>query len=91
MWYRVDLFIRSHIDDEALHEIQARANTYAIVDVVEANRDADVGDCRVTCRIDAPSHVAALGTLLTLVQQVSGSAGLAAEGSLIRVVVECDD
>jgi hypothetical protein len=90
MWYRVDLHIRTHIDDEALHEIQVRANTYAIVDTVEANRDIDVGDCRFTARIDAPNPAAALGALLTVIGQVSDPIGLVEEGSLVRVVVERD-
>jgi len=91
MWYRVDVYVRTHIDDEALHEIRLRANTYAIVDGMEANRDTGVGDCRLTGRIDAPNPVAALGALLTVIEQVSGPIGLVDEGSLVRVVVERDD
>jgi hypothetical protein len=91
MWYRVDLSIRANIQDEALREIQLRANTYAIVDTVEANRDTDAGDCHFRARIDAPSVVAALGSVLTVIAQVSGQIGLAQEGSLTRVIVERED
>jgi hypothetical protein len=90
MWYRIDVCVRTHIDDEALHEIQVRANTYAIVDGMGINRDTEVGDCRFSGRIDAPNPVAALGALLTLIEQVSGPIGLVEEGSLVRVVVERD-
>jgi hypothetical protein len=72
--YRVDLVLRANVDDEALHEILLRANTYAIVEVVEATRDGG-GDCFVTARIDAPGPVAALGSLLTVLlrpQNISG-------------------
>lgn len=88
MWYRVDISVRAHIDDEALREIPLRANTYAIVDAVEANRDTDVGDCRFKARTDAPNVVAALGSVLTVIAQVSGPIGLVDEGSLTRVIVE---
>jgi hypothetical protein len=91
MWYRVDLSVRADIEDEALREIQLRANTYAVVDAVEANRDTDAGDCRFTARTDAPNVTAALGSVLTVIAQVSGPIGLVEEGSLTRVIVERED
>lgn len=91
MWYRVDLLIRADVDDEALHEIPVLANTYAILEAVEATRETGGGDCRFTARIDAPSAEAALGSLLTVIGQTSGHAGLAEEGSLRRVVIEREE
>lgn len=88
MLYRVDLHLRANVDDEALHEILVRANTYAIVETVEATRDGESGNCRFTARIDAPSPEAALGSLLTVIAQTSGSIGLVEEGSLLRVGIE---
>ncbi|MGH2652110.1 MAG: hypothetical protein ACRDHK_12990 [Actinomycetota bacterium] len=90
MMYRVDLVLRASVDDETLHEILLRANTYAIVEVVEATRDSD-GNCFVTARIDAPGPVAAPGSLLTVLSQTSEHVGLAEEGSLRRVAVEGDE
>lgn len=90
MMYRVDLVLRAKVDDETLHEILLRANTYAVVEVVEATRDS--GDnCFVTARIDAPGPVAALGALLTVLSQTSEHVGLAEEGSLRRVAVEREE
>lgn len=90
MIYRVDLALRANVDDEALHETLVRANTYAIVELVEATRDS--GDnCFVTARIDAPGPVAALGSLLTVLSQTSEHLGLAEEGSLWRVAVEREE
>lgn len=87
MMYRLDLLVRANVDDEALHEIEIRANTYAIVEAVEATRDT--GEvCRFTARIDAPSAEAALGALLTVLAQTSGHVGLVEEGSLRRVTIE---
>ena len=91
MWFRIDLLVRADSDDEALHEVQVLANTYAIVDVVEAARDPESGDPRITARIDAPSAEAALGALLTVIGQTSGHAGLAEEGSLRRVTIEREE
>jgi hypothetical protein len=54
MWFRIDLLVRADVDEEALHEVQVMANTYAIVDIVEAARDPGSGDFRFTARIDAP-------------------------------------
>ena len=88
MRYRVDLLLRANLDDEALHEILMQANTYAIVETVEATRDADGDDCRFTARVDAPSPEAALGSMLTVIAQTSGPVGLVEEGSLRRVVIE---
>jgi hypothetical protein len=90
MMYRVDLVLRASVDDETLHEILLRANTYAIVEVVEATR-GNGGDCFVTGRIDAPGPVAALGSLLTVLSQTSEHVGLAEEGSLRRVAVEREE
>jgi hypothetical protein len=67
------------------------ANTYAIVDEVQATRDPESGDPHFRARIDAPNPQAALGALLTVIAQTSGHAGLAEEGSLIRVTVERED
>lgn len=89
--YRVDLLLRANVDDEALHEILIRANTYAIVEGVEATRDTGGGDCRFTARIDAPSPEAALGSLLTVIAQTSGHIGLVEEGSLRRVTIESEE
>jgi hypothetical protein len=91
MWYRLDLRMRADVDDEALHEIGVLANTYAIVDEVEATRDPEGGEPRFVARIDAPSAEAALGSLLTVIAQTSGHAGLAEEGSLISVVIEREE
>lgn len=88
MWYRLDLRVRADVDDDALHEIGVLANTYAIVDEVEVTRDPERGEPRFVARIDAPSAEAALGSLLTVIAQTSGHAGLAEEGSLNRVVIE---
>jgi hypothetical protein len=86
MLYRVELLLRSAMDDEALHEILMRANTYAIVEVVEAIREAE--SCRFTARIDAPSVEGALGAVLTVLAQTSGHVGLGEEGSLRRVAID---
>jgi hypothetical protein len=91
MWFRIDLLVRADVDDEALHEVQLLANTYAIVDIVEATRDPGSGDPRFTARIDAPSAEAALGSLLTVIGQTSGHAGLAEESSLRRVTIEREE
>jgi hypothetical protein len=88
MWYRVDLLVRADIDEDGLHEVAVLANTYAIIDGVEATRVTDDADCRFIARIDAPSAEAALGSLLTVIAQTSGHAGLAEEGSLRRVTIE---
>ncbi len=91
MWYLLDLHVRADVDDEALHEIPMLANTYAIVDEVEAARDPESGDPRFKARIDAPNAQAALGALLTVIAQTSGHAGLAEEASLLRAVVEREE
>jgi hypothetical protein len=91
MWFRIDLDVRADVDEEALHEVQLLANTYAIVDIVEATRDPGSGDSHFTARIDAPSAEAALGSLLTVIAQTSGHAGLAEEGSLRRVTIEREE
>jgi hypothetical protein len=91
MWYRVDLRVRADVDNEALHEIPLLANTYAIVDEVEATRDAESGDPRFVARIDAPNAQAALGALLTVIAQTSGHAGVAEEGSLRSVAIEREE
>jgi hypothetical protein len=88
MWYRLDLRVRADVDDDALHEVALLANTYAIVDDLHATRDPESGDPRFNARIDAPNPQAALGSVLTVIAQTSGHAGLVEEGSLIRVVVE---
>jgi hypothetical protein len=91
MWYRLDLRVRADLDDGALHEIPLLANTYAIVDEVQATRDPESGDPRFMARIDAPNAQAALGALLTVIAQTSGHAGLAEEGSVNRVVIEREE
>jgi hypothetical protein len=91
MWYRLDLRVRADVDDDALHEIPMLANTYAVVDEVQASRDPQSGDPRFSARIDAPNPQAALGSLLTVIAQTSGHAGLAEEGSVMRVVVEREE
>lgn len=91
MWYRLDLRVRADVEDEALQEIPLLANTYAIVDEVQVTRDAESGDPRFTARIDAPSAQAALSAVLTVIAQTSGHAGLAEEGSLLRVVIEREE
>lgn len=91
MLYRVDLLLRANVDDEALHEILIRANTYAIIETVEATHEADDDDCRFTARVDAPSPEAALGSVLTVIAQTSGPVGLVEEGSLRRVVIEREE
>ena len=91
MIYRVDVVLSAKVDDEALHEVLIRANTYAVVETVEATRDADGDDCVVGARIDAPGPIAALGTLLTVLSQTSEHLGLGEEGSLRRVAVEREE
>jgi hypothetical protein len=91
MWYRLDLRVRADVEDAALHEIPLLANTYAIVDEVQATRDPESGDPRFIARIDAPNAQAALGALLTVVSQTSGHAGLAEESSLRSVVIDRED
>ena len=91
MIYRVDVVLSAKVDDEALHEILIRANTYAVVETVEAARGADGDDCVVGARIDAPGPIAALGTLLTVLSQTSEHLGLGEEGSLRRVAVEREE
>jgi hypothetical protein len=88
MRYRVDLLIRADADEEAVHEILMRANTYAIIETVEATRDSGGEDYLFTARIDAPSPEAALGAVLTVLAQTSGHVGLVEEGSVRRVVIE---
>jgi hypothetical protein len=88
MMYRVELLLRADVDDEALHEILIRANTYAIVTTVEATRDSGGRHCQFTARIDAPRAEAALGSVLTVIAQSSGHLGLVEEGSVHRVVIE---
>jgi hypothetical protein len=88
--YRVDLLLRADIDDEALHEILIRANTYAIITSVEATRD-NGQSCRFTARIDAPRPEAALGSVLTVIAQTSGHLGLVEEGSVHRVTIEREE
>ena len=91
MMYRVDVVISTNVDDDTLHEILIRANTYAIVERVEASRGTDGQDCLVAARVDAPGPVAALGSLLTVLSQTSEHLGLGEEGSLRRVAVEREE
>jgi hypothetical protein len=91
MWYRVDLLLRANVENEALHEILTRANTYAIAETIEATRDNGGEEYRFTARIDAPSPEAALGAVLTVLAQTSGHVGLVEEGSLRRVVIEREE
>jgi hypothetical protein len=91
MMYRVDVVLSAKVDDDVLHEILIRANTYAIVETVEANRGTDGDECYVAARIDAPGPVAALGTLLTVLSQTSEHLGLGEEGSLRRVAIEREE
>jgi hypothetical protein len=91
MEYRIELLLRSNVDDEALHEILIRANTYAIVEDVDVTRDTDMESCRFTATIDAPSAEAALGASLTVLAQTSGHVGLVEEGALRRVVIEREE
>jgi hypothetical protein len=91
MLYRVDLLLRANVDDEALHEILIRANTYAIIETFEATREASDDDCHFTATVDAPSPEAALGSVLTVIAQTSGPVGLVEEGSLRRVVIEREE
>jgi hypothetical protein len=91
MRYRVELLLRGTVDDESLHEILIGANTYAIVETVEATHDKGGEDYRFTARIDAPSPEAALGSVLTVLAQTSGHVGLVEEGSLRRVVIEREE
>jgi hypothetical protein len=87
MWYRVEIRVRSDAEDDVLRDVQLLANTYAIVDVLEASRERDE-DPLITARIDAPNVQAALGAVLTVLSQTSGHAGLAEAGSVHSVVVE---
>lgn len=87
MWYRVEIRVRSDAEDDVLRDVQLLANTYAIVDVLEASREGDE-DPMITARIDAPNVQAALGAVLTVLSQTSGHAGLAEAGSVRSVVVE---
>jgi hypothetical protein len=91
MMYRVELLLRADVDDEALHEILIRANTYAIVTTVEASLEDDGQHCRFTATIDAPRPEAALGSVLTVLAQTSGHIGLVEEGSVHRVLIEREE
>ena len=91
MRYRVELLLRATVDEESLHDILIGANTYAIVESVEATHDNGGEDQRFTARIHAPSPEAALGSILTVLDQTSGHLGLAEEGSLRRVVIEREE
>jgi hypothetical protein len=91
MRYRVDLLLRANADDEAVHEILMRANTYAIIETVAATRDEGDEDHLFTARIDAPSPEAALGAVLTVLAQTSEHVGLVEEGSVRRVLIERDE
>jgi hypothetical protein len=91
MRYRVELLLRANADDEAVHEILMRANTYAIIETVEATRDKADEVHLFTARIDAPSPEAALGSVLTVLAQTSGHVGLAEEGSVRRVLIEREE
>jgi hypothetical protein len=91
MLYRVELLLRSNADDEALHEVLIRANTYAIIEAVEVIPDTATGSCRFTASINAPSAEAALGASLTVLAQTSGHVGLVEEGALRRVVIEREE
>jgi hypothetical protein len=88
MRYRVDLLLRAKVEDEALREIVMLANTYAIVETVEATLENGDDECRITARIDAPNPQAALGSVLTVLAQTSGHVGLVEEGSIHSVVIE---
>ena len=79
MWFRIDLLVRTDADDDALHEVQLLANTYAIVDVVEAGRDPESGDPRITARTRRPERRGGARGALTVIGQTSGHAGLAEE------------
>ncbi|HET9249339.1 MAG TPA: hypothetical protein VFP13_05275 [Actinomycetota bacterium] len=87
MWYRIEIRVRSEAEDDVLRNVQLLANTYAIVDVLEASRSPGE-DPLITARIDAPNVQAALGSVLTVLSQTSGHAGLAEAGSVRGVVVE---
>ncbi len=90
-FYRIDLLLNADVDEETLHEILVRANTYAIVRAVDAAREGSGETCRFTASIDAPNPQAALGSLLTVIAQTSGHIGLAEEGSLRRVEIESEE
>jgi hypothetical protein len=89
MRYRLVLLLRANLSDESVHEVLVRANTYAIVETVDATRDGE--DYRFTASVDAPSPEAALGVLLTVLAQTSGHIGLVEEGSLRRIVIEREE
>jgi hypothetical protein len=91
MRYRIELVLRSNVDDEALHEILIRAHNYAIIEAVEVTRGTGMESCLFTARIDAPSAEAALGASLTVLAQTSGYIGLVEEGALRRVVIEREE
>ena len=91
MMYRVDVVLSANVDDDTLHEILIRANTYAIVEHVEATRGTGHQGCLVVARVDAPGPVAALGSLLTVLSQTSEHLGLGEEGSLHRIAVEREE
>jgi len=88
MMYRVDLVVRANVDDESLHEMLVRANTYAIVETVEATRESGSDECLVRARVDAPCPIAALGSVLTVLSQTSEKPGFAEEDTLWRVAAE---
>jgi hypothetical protein len=88
MRYRVDLLLGAKVEDEALRELVMLANTYAIVETVEATLENGDDECRITARIDAPNPQAALGSVLTVLAQTSGHVGLVEEGSIHSVAIE---
>jgi hypothetical protein len=91
MRYRVELLVRSNVDDEALHEILIMAHNYAIIEDVEVTRRTGTESCLFTARIEAPSAEAALGASLTVLAQTSGYVGLVEEGAVQRVVIEREE
>ncbi len=74
-----------------MHEILIRANTYAILEHVQASRENGAEECRFTAEIDAPNPEAALGSLLTVLAQTSGFVGLVEEGFIRRIVIEREE
>ena len=91
MMYHVDVVLSANVDDDTPHEILIRANTYAIVEHVEATRGTDRQDCLVAPHVDAPGPVGALGSLLTVLSQTSEHLGLGEEGSLRCIDVEREE
>ena len=90
-WFANDVELDAVPGGEGVFEWDNGEVRHAIVESVEATHDNGGEDQRFTARIHAPSPEAALGSILTVLDQTSGHLGLAEEGSLRLVVIEREE